>query len=163
MLWLRMSGLARLKRSYCKSATAPIESGRKRKRARETWSQARSLSVKWNDSSAADFGADDVTEKFPLAGFKAHHLRLLDRSEVAGRGIDLDARQQRVGRKILQASGLFHYVVPGKIVAALLEHLHHGLRGGIAERNVAVGDVCAGHVFVDEDHQLLHAGIVLPL
>ena len=41
-------------------------------------------------------------------------------------GVDLDARQQRVGREVLQARGLLHDVRAGEVVAAHLENLAPG-------------------------------------
>ena len=46
--------------------------------------------------SVADLAAHDVAEQFPSLALEAHQLQLLDQVEVGGRGIDLDARQQRV-------------------------------------------------------------------
>src|SRR4051812_13500315 len=58
--------------------------------------------------SVAEFAADDVAEQFPFLALEPHHLKLLDRSVIGCAGIDLDSRQQGVGRKVLQARRLFH-------------------------------------------------------
>src|ERR1700687_1933085 len=57
---------------------------------------------------AACLGADDVAEQIPFAALELHHLELFDRGEIGGRSIDLDAGDQGIRRKILQAGGLLH-------------------------------------------------------
>jgi hypothetical protein len=51
-------------------------------------------------------GADDVAEQLPFAALEPHHLQLFDRRVVGRRGVDLDAGNQRIRRKIPQAGGL---------------------------------------------------------
>src|SRR6185369_8175231 len=71
----------------------------------------------------AEFAADDIAEQFPLLALEPHHLKLLDWGKIGGTGVDLDAREQGVGCKVLQAGGLFHDVFAGEIVAAHLNDL----------------------------------------
>src|ERR1019366_2667689 len=54
----------------------------------------------WNRSArppsvGGDVAADDVTEQFPVLALEPHHLQLRQRREIGGRGVDLDAWQQR--------------------------------------------------------------------
>src|SRR3569832_1373739 len=100
--------------------------------------------------SVAYLTGDDVTEQLPLLALESYHLELLDRSKIVRRGVDLDAGQQRVGLEILQARRLSHDVLAGEIVAAHLKHLHHGLRGGIAEHHGSIELVGLGIVLSEE-------------
>ena len=59
-------------------------------------------------------------------------------AKSVGAGVDLDAGQQHVGREILQVRRLLHDVLAGEIVAALLQHLHQGLRRAVAVHDGAV-------------------------
>ena len=77
-------------------------------------------------------------------------------------GVDLDAGQQHVAGEILQARGLLHHVLAREVVAALLQHLHHGLRRRIAIDVVDVGLVAVREIFVHEGKPGLDARIVLP-
>src|ERR1700744_2656605 len=92
----------------------------------------------------AQIAGDDLAEQVPLLALEAHHLELADRREVGRRGVDLDARQQRVGLEILQARRLLHHVLAREIVAALLQHLHQRLRHAIAVHHGAVELVGVG-------------------
>src|ERR1700739_112113 len=74
-------------------------------------------------SLRGDVAGNDVTEQFPLLTLEALHLQLGDRGGVGGRGVDLDAGQQRVRRKVLQARRLLHDVGAGEVVAAHFQHL----------------------------------------
>ena len=79
-------------------------------------------------SLVADLAGDHVAEQLPGLAVEPHQLHLLDREVVVGAGVDLDAGQHQVGVEVLQAGRLLHHVLTGEIVAALLQHLHHGLR-----------------------------------
>src|SRR3981189_33525 len=59
---------------------------------------------------APDVGADDVAEQLPLVALELHQLQLADRSEIVRAGVDLDARQQHFGTKVLQVRGLLHNI-----------------------------------------------------
>src|SRR5271167_4771517 len=91
--------------------TAHANSGRSRTTAR-TKSPIRST-------------AEDVAELLPTRAVEGGELRLADRAEIVGRGINLDARQQHRQFEVLQVSRLLHDVVPRQVVTALLEHLNH--------------------------------------
>src|SRR6476660_9774493 len=80
----------------------------------------------------AELAADDVTEQLPFLALEPLHLKLIDRGEVGRRGVDRDARQQGVGRKLLQACSLLHDVFTGEVIAAHFQDLHHGLGHTIA-------------------------------
>src|SRR3984957_20140156 len=95
----------------------------------------------------AQIVGDDGAEQVPLLALEPHHLQLLDRGEVGRPGVDLDARQQRVGLEILQARRLLHDVLAREIVAALLQHLHQRLRDAVAVHHRAVEPVGVGVVF----------------
>src|SRR5713226_4628642 len=51
--------------------------------------------------SAADVGADDDTEQFPLLALEPHQLKLADRGEIGRAGVDLDAGQQHFRPEVL--------------------------------------------------------------
>ena len=88
-------------------------------------------------------GADDVSEHLPFTCLELHHLKLLDRRVVDRTGIDLDARKQRIRDEVPQAGGLLHHIFPRQVVAALLQHLDHGLGRCIAVHQISVGDIRA--------------------
>src|SRR6476469_7054546 len=73
--------------------------------------------------SAANVGADDVSEPFPGFALELHQLQLRKRGEVAGAGVNLDAGQQPAEFKVLDARGLLHDVRARQVVAALLQYL----------------------------------------
>src|SRR5271169_2800317 len=114
-------------------------------------------------TSIAELAADDVAEQLPFLALESHHLQLIDGSEIGRRGVDRDAGQQGVGRKTLQACGLLHHVFAGKVIAAHLQHLHHGLRCAITVHHRAVELVGVGVVLLEEGQEFPHAGIVVPL
>ncbi len=112
--------------------------------------------------SAADLAGDDPVHQSVGGAVELHQLQLLHREEVAGAGVDGDARQQHAEREILQVGGLLHHVGAGEIIAALLEHLNHGLGRGVAIDGVAAGLVAVREVLVHERGPLLHGRIILP-
>src|ERR1700709_681586 len=115
---------------------------------------ARPIGRRRNLRLVAGFAADDVAEQLPFFTLEAHQLKLLDRREVGGRGVDLDAGKQRVGRKILQACGLLHHGGTGQIVAAHLQHLHQRLRGPVAEDQGAVALIALGIISGEEGRKI---------
>src|SRR6185437_2909391 len=113
--------------------------------------------------SAAHLGADDVAKQMPGLTLQLFQLELLDRGKIGGAGRDRDARQQAVKLQALDACRLLHDVGTRQIVSALLQHIHHVLRDGIAIEHEDIGSVGFGIVFVEEGIEGLHPGIVLPL
>src|SRR6478736_8578120 len=82
--------------SRCPSRKSPLRRGRRGAHLVEGKQQPlRAL--------LAEFAADDIAEQLPFLALEPLHLKLLDRGEVGGAGVDLDAWQQGVGRKVLQA------------------------------------------------------------
>jgi hypothetical protein len=90
-------------------------------------------------------------------------LHLFDRIEVAGAGVERDARQQQRQLQIVQACGLLHHVLAREIVAAHLEHFDQGLRIGITDRGLGVGDAAGKAMAVHERKPLLKLRRVPPL
>src|SRR5438445_9473802 len=91
--------------------------------------------------SAADVARDDIAEALPALALVSHELKLGDRREIAGAGIDLDTREQAAELKSLDARRLLHDVLAGKLVAAGFQHMHERLRDGVAVHQVDVGPV----------------------
>src|SRR3954453_2021934 len=87
---------------------------------------------------AADVGADHVSEQLPLLALELLELKLADRREIGRRGVDLDARQQRLGAEVLQARRLLYDVLAREIVAALLQDLNQRLGHGIADEGALI-------------------------
>src|SRR5215472_13417824 len=50
--------------------------------------------------SAADVAGNDVAEQLPLLALEPHQLKLADRSEIGGPGVDVDPGQQHLGTKV---------------------------------------------------------------
>ena len=63
----------------------------------------------------------------------------------------------------MQVCGLLHDVGPGKIVAALLQHLNQRLCEAVAGDRALVELVAVRKVLGHEGIELLHAGIIVPL
>src|SRR6185503_6174509 len=79
-------------------------------------------------TTVAGLFAHDFAETHPLRAVEARQLHRLDRREVGGAGVDLDAGQQAIGREVLQAGRLLHHIRPRQVVAGLFENLHQALR-----------------------------------
>ena len=82
-----------------------------------------------------------LAEQHPALAVEARELQLLERIEVGRTGVDLDPGQQHRQLEILEAGGLPHHVLARQLVAALLEHLHQGLRGTVAIHVEDIGEV----------------------
>src|SRR5262249_6794735 len=67
----------------------------------------------------------DVAEQLPVLALEARQLRRLDRIVVGRAGVDRDARQQQRRLELLVVGRLFHDVLTGQVVAALLKRLVH--------------------------------------
>jgi hypothetical protein len=74
--------------------------------------------------SAADISIDDVAEPLPGLALEPHHLHLRNWSEVSGRRVDLDARQETTEFEIPEAGGLLHHVLAREIIATGLQYTH---------------------------------------
>src|SRR5260221_2434145 len=110
-----------------------------------------------------DLAADGLADQLPLLSLEPLHLQLGDRGKIGGRGVDLDARQQRIRRKVLQARRLLHDVGAGEIVTAHFQRRRQGLGCAVTIDDTRIGLVRARHVLVEELDPFLHAGIVAPL
>src|SRR5581483_1344762 len=78
-------------------------------------------------------------------------------------GVDLDPGQQHFAPEVLQVGGLFHDVLAREIVAALLEHLDHGLRDGVTDDDRTIELVGFRKILGQEIQKLFHAGVIVPL
>ncbi len=107
--------------------------------------------------------AEDVAEQRPLLAVEFRQLRLLDRRMVVRTGIDHDAGQQQRQLQVPEALGLALDVFAAQVVAALLEDLHHRLRGDVAVHVARIVDVAFAVVARHERAPLEHGRVVLPL
>src|SRR5216684_8732199 len=67
---------------------------------------------------------DDAAEQHPAFTIEALQLHLPDRVKIAGAGADENSRQHHRQLQIPEVLGLPHDVLPGEVVAALLQHVH---------------------------------------
>src|SRR5215467_14434357 len=81
-------------------------------------------------SSTVELAAQHRTEQRPPLAVKPRHLDLLDRRKIGRAGVDLDPGEQHWHGEVVQVGCLFHYVLPGQVIAALLQHLHQSLTEG---------------------------------
>src|SRR5450631_4774785 len=84
------------------------------------------------ERSASDVAADDVTEQLPPFALETLQLQLADRGKICRAGVDHHAGQKNFGAEILQVGCLFHDVLAGEIVTALLQHLYQGLGNAVS-------------------------------
>src|SRR5947209_6014851 len=113
--------------------------------------------------SAANVAADDVAEQFPLVSLELHQLKLGDRREIGGAGVNLDARKQTTKFQIPDARRLLHDVFSREIVAALLQHIDEPLRDGVGVHDRTIDPVALREVFDEKLVECLHARVILPL
>src|ERR1700730_5241640 len=106
---------------------------------------------------AADVAGDDVAEQLPLLALEPLQLKLADRGEISRAGVDHHARQQHFGAEILEVCRLFHDVFASQIVAALLQHLNHGLRDAVADDDRSVEFVAFREILGEEIQEPLHS------
>src|SRR5262249_1647640 len=114
-------------------------------------------------ASAADVAAHDIAEQLPGLALEAHQLKLRQRREIGGAGVDLDAREEAAQLEILDAGGLLHDVRAAEVVAAGLQDMHQALSDVVAVHHRGILPVGVGIVLVEKFVPGLHAGIVLPL
>src|SRR6266852_3378973 len=119
--------------------------------------------IYWRKNSAADIAADDIAEQVPGLALEFHQLKLGDRGEVSGAGINFDARQQEAELQTFDAGRLLHDVLAREIVAAGLQHMHEALCDGVAVYHVAIYPVAFREILDEEFVEGLHAGVILPL
>src|SRR6185312_8871027 len=74
-----------------------------------------------------NFSGDHGPEQFSMLPAESRHLHLLDREIIGRARVDFDAWQQQSRFEVLEVGGLSHDVFAGEFIAALLEHLDHGL------------------------------------
>ena len=55
----------------------------------------------------AGLAADDVAEQVPVVALEAHHLKLLDRGEIVGRGVNLEPGNSVSDEKSLRLAACF--------------------------------------------------------
>ena len=113
----------------------------------------------------ADFlrvAAYDVAEQMPIRPFEAHQLPLLDRGEIARRGIEADAGKQHSQFDVLQIGGMPHHALARQIVAALPQEVNQRLRRVVTVHDQRIAAIGAGKIAVQESAEILEAGIVLP-
>src|ERR1700759_453125 len=106
--------------------------------------------------SAADVGADDIAEAFPSLALEPLQLYRRDRGEIGRRRVNLDARQQARDLEVLHACRLLHDVLPGQVVAAVLQHVNQTLGNDPGIHDGRVGAVCLRVVLVEERVPGLH-------
>ena len=72
--------------------------------------QPRQLEERIRNKTSARLTADDVAEQLPTLAVEHGEHFLADRTEIVGRGVDLDARQQHWQLEVLEVSRLAHDV-----------------------------------------------------
>src|SRR6476659_3841351 len=101
-------------------------------------------------------------KQFTVFTVESRHLHLLD-GEIVGRaGVDLDARQQQPEFEVLEVGRLPHDVLAGELVAALLEHLNHGLRCQITVDTERARFISLRKILIHESGPFFDGGIFLP-
>ena len=119
--------------------------------------------VRSSDALLADLATDDIAEQFPSLALEFPELHLLDRGEVSRAGVDRDAGQEPFQLQTLDARRLLHDIRAGKIVAACLQYMDHGLRDGVTGQHGLVLTVPFWIEFRQKFVKVLDAGIIFPL
>src|ERR1700681_4005071 len=147
------------------NAGYPSDSGKRKppQGAAGFLARARKGSQSDGKASAPDVSADDVAEQLPPLALEALQLQLADRGKIGRAGVDHHAGQKNFGAEILQVGCLFHDVLAGEIVTALLQHLYQGLANAVSDDDRTVELVAFRKILFEEGEELLHAGIVGPL
>src|SRR5215208_1572902 len=113
------------------------------------------VSIGWPRLARRAGVLEDRAEHFPTLTVEPHHLQLLVDAVIGWRGIGEDTRQRQIEHDVLEAGRLLHDVFAGEIIAALLEHMDHQLRGRVGIGIEARVLVAVGIVFRHELEILL--------
>src|SRR6266571_5255261 len=73
---------------------------------------------------ARSLGRDHLSERLKALALETLHFHRLDRIEIGGAGVDLDALDYHRQLETLNTCSLLHDVGAGQVVAALLQDVH---------------------------------------
>ena len=106
---------------------------------------------------------ENLAEADPARAVEAHELHLFDRKVIGRTGGHADSRKQHRQFRLIEAGRLPQHVLAREVVAALAQHVHHGLRSRVPIDDKEVRQAGAVQVFFRPSKVILHAFIIEPL